>query len=135
VRYIDMLRRDYREGRRSIEIMGPKWNAVTGILFGRTAQSQHAATQVGDADADDGFADEGPTQGDIVRMVDDKLFERNAEERIFFQYVVASALERSPRKLDLWVRQKAEQSQFIGMGTEDVALDVVRKMIRDLKNQ
>ena len=135
VRHINMLRQDYREGRNSIEITGRKWNAVTQILFGESAKAQHAATQVGDADADDGFADAGPTPGDIVRMVDDRLFERTEQERIFFQYVVAAALERSPQKLDLWVRQKAEQSQFIGMGSEDVALDVVRKIIRNFKNQ
>lgn len=134
IRHINMLRRDYREGRNSIEIMGSKWNAVMNTLFGRTARSQHAASQVGDADADDGFADEGPTPRDIARVVDEKLFDRNRQERLFFKYIVAAALERSPQKLDLWVRQKASQSQFRRLDTEDVVLDVVRVIIRDLKN-
>ncbi|MCR9198088.1 MAG: hypothetical protein NXI04_05565 [Planctomycetaceae bacterium] len=135
IRHINMLRRDYREGRNSIEIMGTEWNSVMDVLFGRTVKSQHAASQVGDADADDGFADDGPTPRDITRIVDEKLFDRNRQERLLFKYIVAAALERSPRKLDLWVRQKAEQSQFIRLDTEDVVLDVVRKIIRDLKNQ
>lgn len=135
IRHINMLRRDYREGRNSIELMGNEWISVMDVLFGRTAKSQHAASQVGDAGADDGFADEGPTPRDIARIVDEKLFDRNRQERLLFKYIVAAALERSPRKLDLWVRQKAEQSQFIRLETEDVVLDVVRRIIRDLKNQ
>lgn len=134
VRHINMLRRDYREGRNSLSIMGPQWNLIAGVVFGKTAVAQHAATQVGDADLQDGFADEGPTPGEIVRTVDNKFFDRNKQEKILFQYMISAALERSPRQLDLWVRQRAAQSQFLGLEKDDVVLNITQEIIRDFKN-
>ena len=104
------------------------------VLAGKTATLQHNSTQV--ENADDEFQDEetGPSIRDIKRAVAESLFDRTVEERNLLSFVVATALEDSPRKLGLWLRQQAEQSQFPTLSSEDVVLEVIQDLIREFRD-
>lgn len=131
---INMFREHYRAGRNSLPASGRGWTQVMNVLAGKTATLQHNSTQV--ENADDEFQDEvaGPSIRDIKRAVAESLFDRTVEERNLLSYMVATALEDSPRKLELWLRQQAEQSQFPTLSSEDVVLDVIQNLIREFRN-
>ena len=131
---INMFREHYRAGRNSLPASGRGWTQVMSVLAGKTATLQHNSTQV--ENADDEFQDEetGPSIRDIKRAVAESLFDRTVEERNLLSFVVATALEDSPRKLGLWLRQQAEQSQFPTLSSEDVVLEVIQDLIREFRD-
>lgn len=131
---INLFREHYRAGRNSLEASGPEWQKIMSVLAGKTAKLQHDSTQVDDADDEFQAEDTGPSIRDIKRAVAEALFDRTKEEQKLFSYMVATALEDSPRKLDLWIIQQAEQSQFPNLNSEDVVLDVIQELIRGLRD-
>ena len=101
----------------------------------KTAKLQHAASQVGNADEEFENEPKGPSIRDITRAVNEQLFDRTDEERHLFSYMIATALEESPKDTDLWIRQQAELSQFSRLPAEEVVLEVISNLIRKLQDQ
>lgn len=133
--HLNMIREEYRIGRNSVPAAGPDWVRVMNVLYGPTATAQHEAAQrVSDEDEP---ADEntGPSLRDVQRKVSERLFDRTTEEQHLLSFLVATVLEQPPRKFDLWMTQKVEQSQFPELSDEDVVLDVVRDIVRDLRDK
>lgn len=132
---LDMLRRHYRVGRNSLPAAGSAWVSVMSVLFGRTVVAQHESAQKIVVEDEQQFADEekGPAIRDVQRAVRDELFDRSQEEQNLFSFIVATALEQSPKKFDLWLQQQVEQSQFPELADEDVVLDVVKAIVRKLR--
>ena len=132
---INQFRKHYRSGRNSLTAAGPKWMVVMQPLMSKTAKLQHAASQVGNADEEFENEPKGPSIRDITRSVNEQLFDRTDEERHLFSYMIATALEESPKDTDLWIRQQAELSQFSRLPAEEVVLEVISNLIRKLQDQ
>ena len=132
---LNMIREHYRVGRNSLPAAGPDWMLVMPVLFGQTAMAQHESAQKVVVEDDDQFAaaEKGPTIRDVQRAVRNELFDRSEEELHLFSFLVATALEQSPPKFDIWLQQQVEQSQFPELADEDVVLDVVKAIVRKMR--
>ncbi len=134
---INLIREHFRVGRNSLPAAGAAWENVMPVLFGATAIAQHESAQKVVIEGDDQFIEEptGPTVRDIQRAIKEEFFDRTEEERNLFSFLIATALEKSPAKFDLWILQQIEQSQFPEIAEEDVVVDILKLTIRKMRGQ
>lgn len=128
--FLQQIRESYRRGHRSVEAAGPEWARVIRPILGPTVLAQHAAAQdTGEPDPLLAPAAEISPR-DIRREVDQRIFDRHAEQRNTVSFIVAELLERSPRSEDIWYRHAILQSQFPELTEEDYVLEQVREILK-----
>ena len=133
--HVNIFREEYRIGRNSVPAAGADWAKVMNVLYGPTATAQHEAAQrVPDEDEPAG-ENTGPSLRDVQRAIGERLFDRTTEEQHLLSFLVATVLEQPPRRFDLWMTQRVEQSQFPELANEDVVLDVVRDIVREIRDK
>ena len=136
VSHLNMIREHYRVGRNSLPAAGEGWVTIMPVMLGDTAIAQHESAQsiVVDGDGDPDGETSGPTIRDVQRNVKEQLFDSTEEERNLISFIIATALEKSPPKFDLWLQQQVEQSQFPELADEDVVLEVIRNIVQNLRD-
>jgi len=128
---IDLVRRLYQRGTRTIPAAGPAWQQVIEVLAGRTVSAGHAALAEADDPDEPGVM---VTAQDVRARVLDEIFDRYPEQQNAIALIVAALAEFDTGNAQIFLTTSLRSTQFPLLADDEQLLDDMRAIVRALGN-